>query len=325
MRDLQSSKRIFICYAREDLEIARRLHRDLQARGYETWIDFEDLLPGERWGSTITRAIKESAYFAALLSSRTISKRGFVQKEIKEALEVFERIPPGEIYLIPIRLDACTPVDRRLRECQWVDFFPSYQSGFQSLLRSFPVPPNMQLYPYGWLLEGTVNGRPWLHFIRKLPATIGRSSGCDIVLPRMTVSSKHAEILRREERTLICDLQSTNGIYIQGQKISGEYVLGSDIVVVYFADFEVRMSLIKEQEAASIQASKLADYNQKHPEEIAYYLRADWGQIPSDEVPSAEAKAGPSTLRKEDPDKVDDSTSDMRGVTQYLRKINKEG
>ncbi|MCP3996150.1 MAG: TIR domain-containing protein [bacterium] len=47
---------LFISYAREDLEIARRLYRDLKNLGYPAWIDTEDLLPGQRWKDSIQDA-----------------------------------------------------------------------------------------------------------------------------------------------------------------------------------------------------------------------------------------------------------------------------
>ena len=51
---------------------------------------------------------------------------------------------------------------------------------------------------------------------------IGRDRNCDIVLPEVTVSSKHAEISKiSDEVYLLTDLGSTNGTYINGEKIKG--------------------------------------------------------------------------------------------------------
>lgn len=51
---------------------------------------------------------------------------------------------------------------------------------------------------------------------------IGRDRNCDIVLPEVTVSSKHAEISKiSNEVYLLTDLGSTNGTYINGEKIKG--------------------------------------------------------------------------------------------------------
>ena len=59
---------IFISYAREDVEAARKLYRDLKNAELNPWLDEEVLLPGQNWKSAIKKAIKESRFFIALLS-----------------------------------------------------------------------------------------------------------------------------------------------------------------------------------------------------------------------------------------------------------------
>lgn len=127
-------KKVFISYAREDKDIARRLYQDFLAAGAAPWLDEECLLPGQRWKAAISAAIRESDFFVALLSVRSVSKRGYVQKELREALELLEQSPEGEIYVIPARLNECRPTHERLLELNWVDLFPDYKSGLRRLL-----------------------------------------------------------------------------------------------------------------------------------------------------------------------------------------------
>src|SRR5689334_4378358 len=89
----------FLSYAREDVEQARRLYRDLRQAGATVWFDEESLRPGERWVSAIKKGILSSRYFVVLLSSQSISKRGFVQRELREALDVLSEYPEDEIFL----------------------------------------------------------------------------------------------------------------------------------------------------------------------------------------------------------------------------------
>ena len=131
------ASRIFISYGREDLETARRLYKDLKGAGLEPWIDDVDLLPGQNWMQTINRVIQESRYVLTLLSSRSLSKRGYVQKELKKALDVLDEFPPNDIFVIPVRVDECKPVDERLEGLHWVDLFPSYKDGLERILRVF--------------------------------------------------------------------------------------------------------------------------------------------------------------------------------------------
>lgn len=125
-------KKVFISYAREDAQTATRLFFDLRRRGYEPWLDTESLVPGQDFKRTIKRAIKESTFVLILISSKSVNKRGFFQAEVK-AIAVFEEIPPGDVFLVPVRLDSSTPRHEQLESIHWVDLFPSYEEGFPKL------------------------------------------------------------------------------------------------------------------------------------------------------------------------------------------------
>jgi hypothetical protein len=127
--------KVFISYAREDLEIAKKLRNDLEKAGINTWLDKEDLLPGQYWKTVIIREIKESSHFIALLSSKALSKEGFVQKELKTALEILDYLPSGRAFVIPARIDDCEPADEKLQDIHWADLFPSYEDGLNKILR----------------------------------------------------------------------------------------------------------------------------------------------------------------------------------------------
>jgi hypothetical protein len=86
---------IFVSYAREDLITARKISASLQQYKLEPWLDVERLQPGQNWRQTIESAIKASAFFVALLSSNSVNKRGYVQKELRTALDVLQEMPPS--------------------------------------------------------------------------------------------------------------------------------------------------------------------------------------------------------------------------------------
>jgi len=127
--------KVFISYAREDIEIARKLYHDLKQAGISPWMDKEDLLPGQNWRVMISKAIQESKYFLAVLSSHSLTKKGFVQKELKMALDILDEFPAEDIFVIPIRIEDCKPEDEKLKYLHWADFFPSYQEGLNQILR----------------------------------------------------------------------------------------------------------------------------------------------------------------------------------------------
>jgi len=153
--------KIFISYAREDYESARRLYMELLSEDLEPWLDREKLLPGQRWEQVIDSAIRESQYFIVLLSSNALEKRGYIQKEIKKGLDILQEIPDSQVFLIPARLDDCQPTHPQLRELQWVDLFPEWNVGLKRIIAVFefaeeslvPSPSAKQSVPIP--LEGT--------------------------------------------------------------------------------------------------------------------------------------------------------------------------
>jgi DNA-binding CsgD family transcriptional regulator len=50
-------------------------------------------------------------------------------------------------------------------------------------------------------------------------SVLGRSSDCDLIIPEITVSRRHAEVSVRKGRVTIRDLGSRNGTYVDGERI----------------------------------------------------------------------------------------------------------
>ena len=130
-----TKKHIFISYAREDYEVAEKLYNDLDKVGLNPWLDRKKLLVGQNWKIEIDKAIRKSSFFCALLSSNSVTKIGHVQKELKKALDILDNYPGSEIFLLPIRLDDCSPRDEKLHDIHWADLFPSYDQGLKEILR----------------------------------------------------------------------------------------------------------------------------------------------------------------------------------------------
>jgi len=96
-------------------------------------LDEIDLLPGQYWRLEIPKAVRQSDVVLICLSSSTISKRGYVQKEIKFALDAADEQPEGTIFIIPVKLEECT-VPERLSDWQWVSLYDP--KGFYKLVHS---------------------------------------------------------------------------------------------------------------------------------------------------------------------------------------------
>jgi hypothetical protein len=124
----------FISYARQDLDAARRLASDLRNAGMDIWIDVERIRPGERWRTAVSTAIESCRYFIPVLSSHSVSHRGYVQAELREALELLRQVPESETFVIPVRIDNAQIVNRELKELSWVDLFPDWKDGVAKLV-----------------------------------------------------------------------------------------------------------------------------------------------------------------------------------------------
>jgi len=126
--------KIFISYAKEDVEIAKRLYSDLRKAGFETW-DEEDILPGEHI-SLFNKQIRDSSLVLLLFSVNSVSKRGEFVKQQKFVLKLLDEIPDSETFIIPVRLDDCDLPDERLQNFKAVDLFSSYEKGLEKILKA---------------------------------------------------------------------------------------------------------------------------------------------------------------------------------------------
>jgi hypothetical protein len=133
---VQAAPQIFLSYAWEDKEKVEKLYQKLSNVGFKPWMDKKDILPGERWQSSIRKAIRCSDFFLACLSANSVSKRGFLQKEVRQALDMWQEKLEEDIYLIPIRLEDCE-VPEGLRGFHWVNLFE--EDGWTRLVKAIQV------------------------------------------------------------------------------------------------------------------------------------------------------------------------------------------
>jgi hypothetical protein len=113
--------KVFISYASEDFEIANKLFTFLEESGLDPWLDKKKILPGQNWEEQIIRALKSADFIIILLSTNSVTKRGYVQKEFRRAIDFFEEKLDSDIYIIPFKLDNCV-VPEKFGKLQWVDF-----------------------------------------------------------------------------------------------------------------------------------------------------------------------------------------------------------
>jgi hypothetical protein len=130
---MRSPAKIFLSYVRKDKERVEQLYDKLSKAGYKPWMDTHDVLGGQLWRSSIEQAIKSADFFLACLSRRSVSKRGYLQKELRDALSIWNEKLPEDIFLIPVRLEDCK-VPASLSQFQWIDLFA--ESGWEQLAKA---------------------------------------------------------------------------------------------------------------------------------------------------------------------------------------------
>ena len=136
VNEIQRPLRVFLCYASIDKPVIHHLYQRLVKDGMDVWLDESKLLPGQDWRLEIPKAVSASDAVIICLSRNSINKEGYVQKEIRLALDVADEKPDGTIFLIPARLENC-PVPDRLGKYQWVDLF--IPNGYEKLLKSLQI------------------------------------------------------------------------------------------------------------------------------------------------------------------------------------------
>lgn len=113
---------VFISYAKEDITAAMGFYRSLKQEGIRAWIDVEALEPGENWELGIKKALRSCRYVLLLISSRSQNKRGYIQKEIREALDIAETFPEEQIFIVPAKIEDCQ-IPERLAKWQVTDVY----------------------------------------------------------------------------------------------------------------------------------------------------------------------------------------------------------
>ncbi len=80
------------------------------------------------------------------------------------------------------------------------------------------------------------------HTLGKEVTIVGRESGCDLVVASEQVSARHAELRQTPQGLLVKDLGSTNGTFVNGQKITEKLLSDGDELSFDVHKFKVSVS-----------------------------------------------------------------------------------
>lgn len=133
---MRRSARIFLSYAHKDQDQVNEIYDKLSAAGHVPWMDSRDIIGGEDFRHAIETSIRRADLILACLSNNSVDRRGFIQRELKQALDLWKERLDDDIYIIPARLEECT-VPESLANFQWVDLFKD--DGWERLLKAIEV------------------------------------------------------------------------------------------------------------------------------------------------------------------------------------------
>ena len=112
-----ANKAVFLSYAREDTDAARRIADALRAFGVEVWFDQSELRGGDTWDQKIRNQIKTCALFVPLVSGRTEERsEGYFRREWKLAIDRTHDMAGGKAFIVPVVIDHTREADAAVPE-----------------------------------------------------------------------------------------------------------------------------------------------------------------------------------------------------------------
>jgi formylglycine-generating enzyme required for sulfatase activity len=133
MPEVKRPLKVFLCHASADKPNVRELYRYLRRRGVNPWFDEENLIGGQDWQVEIPKALATSDAIIICLTKNSVDKEGYIQKEIKFALDKALEMPEGRIFLIPVKFEECE-VPFALSRYQWVDL--TIEAGYSKMMKA---------------------------------------------------------------------------------------------------------------------------------------------------------------------------------------------
>jgi hypothetical protein len=136
---------LFLSYARRDAsDLADRLKGDLEANGYQVWLDRPEINPGREWEHQIEDGLRAAALLVAVLTPSAV--RRSTDRDNPDAADSvcldeisFARFAQPPTAIVPVMAQPCEPPFSIFRldfvdMCAWRDSDDCYQSGLQRLL-----------------------------------------------------------------------------------------------------------------------------------------------------------------------------------------------
>jgi hypothetical protein len=121
--------KVFISHGSPDKPFVRRLAAAIETAGYPTWVDENEILPGDALPARVSAALADATAYIAAISRHSVGSKWF-NYELRIATQ---RMIEGDLVLIPIRLDDA-PVPLELTSLLWADFRTDFDFGRRTVI-----------------------------------------------------------------------------------------------------------------------------------------------------------------------------------------------
>ena len=168
---------VFLSYAREDADAAKRVAEALRAFGVEVWFDQNELRGGDTWDTNIRGQIKSCALFVPVISQQTEERsEGYFRREWKLAVDRTHDMAGSRAFIVPVVIDETSEsgaaVPEEFMRYQWTRLAageptPDFVTQVKRLLEApkkpalktdHPKPPDFK--PVGAALDGARGRAP---------------------------------------------------------------------------------------------------------------------------------------------------------------------
>jgi TolB-like protein/Tfp pilus assembly protein PilF len=141
---------VFLSYASQDVEAAKRICDALRAAGIEVWFDQSELRGGDQWDRKIREQIHDCRLFIPIISANSERRdEGYFRREWSLAADRTRDMGHKRAFLVPVVIDG-TPergasVPEKFHELQWTrlpggDTPPAFVDRIQRLLSPEGLP-----------------------------------------------------------------------------------------------------------------------------------------------------------------------------------------
>jgi hypothetical protein len=107
---------IFISYASPDRDRVLPFFEWLKGQGFNVWMDYRSMKAGQNWDHEIHRALEKSTFVLSFISNGSSTRRGYIQKELRIALEKKKEKLDDDLYIIPVLLDDDVRIPDQIKD-----------------------------------------------------------------------------------------------------------------------------------------------------------------------------------------------------------------